>query len=455
MKWVRFVVVLILLAVPVAVIVAREKQVAAVPCPCNLLPANPTPQGIDTYVSGLEVGFKFRPSLNGYITGVRFFKMSGMTGTHTGSLWDNMGNRLATATFGSETASGWQQVNFSSPVAVTAGSLYTASAFMANGVYTYTTNYYTSPVTNYPLTAPANGTAQAADGLGQNGQGVYNLSGTSVYPTNSSNSANYWIDVAFTGAANSNPPTVSSTIPTASATGVNIGETISATFDLHMLDSSFTTSTFSVKDVNDNVVAGTVAYNATTKTASFTPTSPLAVNTAYTATLEGGAGTVVRSLDDIALASDFTWSFTTETTNPCPCSLKDKINPAGSTTTVPGSARELGIKIIPQANGYITAVRFYKPIINTETTHNVTVWNSSGTSLATATTANESEYGWQEVALSSPLQVTKGQLIIVSYSTSSAFQATAAALSSNMTAHSLTAYANGNSANAATSSGNG
>lgn len=449
-----FAVAAILIAVPAIMFTVSKRRAVAVPCPCNLLPANPTPTGTDPNPGSIEVGFKFRSAINGYITGVRFFKMTGMTGVHTGSLWDNAGNRIATATFDSETASGWQEVSFATPVAVTANTLYTASTFMVNGVYAFTSNYYAGDIVNYPLTAPANGSPGATDGLGQSGQGVANVSGVSAYPTSSFGAANYWVDVAFSGAPNADPPVATSTVPASNATSVNIGETVSATFDIHMLESSFTTSTFSVKDASNNAVAGTVGYNVTTKTASFTPVSPLALNTTYTATLEGGSGTVIRSLDNIALATDYTWSFTTSATDPCPCSLKDKINPAGSTTFTPGS-RELGLKIVPQANGYITAVRFYKPVISTQTSHNVTIWNSSGASLATATSANESEYGWQEVKLGTPLAVTKGQLLIVSYSMTSAYQGTAGVLASDITANSLIAYATGNALNTATGSGNG
>ena len=62
--------------------------------------------------------------MNGYITGIRFYKGSGNTGTHVGHLWTSTGTLLATATFSNETASGWQQVNFATPVAITAGTTY-------------------------------------------------------------------------------------------------------------------------------------------------------------------------------------------------------------------------------------------------------------------------------------------------------------------------------------------
>ncbi len=63
----------------------------------------------------LTVGVKFRADVNGYITGLRFYKGSADTGTHVGSLWTRTGTLLATATFSGESSSGWQQVLFSSP----------------------------------------------------------------------------------------------------------------------------------------------------------------------------------------------------------------------------------------------------------------------------------------------------------------------------------------------------
>src|SRR5689334_12570253 len=74
--------------------------------------------------SAVELGVTFRADSNGYITGVRFYKSTGNTGTHVGNLWSSTGSQLATATFTAESASGWQQVNFSSPVAITANTAY-------------------------------------------------------------------------------------------------------------------------------------------------------------------------------------------------------------------------------------------------------------------------------------------------------------------------------------------
>src|SRR5689334_333145 len=77
--------------------------------------------------SAVELGMKFRASADGYITGVRFYKGATNTGAHVGNLWTSTGTRLATATFTNETASGWQEVNFATPVQITADTTYVVS----------------------------------------------------------------------------------------------------------------------------------------------------------------------------------------------------------------------------------------------------------------------------------------------------------------------------------------
>jgi len=96
---------------------------------------------------------------------------------------------LATATFTNETATGWQAVNFSSPVTVTAGTTYIASYHTSSGDYSATPNFFANEATNGPLTAPASSTS--------GGNGVYAYGGTSLFPTNSFNATNYGVDVLF------------------------------------------------------------------------------------------------------------------------------------------------------------------------------------------------------------------------------------------------------------------
>ena len=85
--------------------------------------------------AGVELGVKFTSNFNGTITGLRFYKSTANTGTHIGNLWSSTGTLLATDTFTNETDSGWQQVNFSIPVAITANTVYVCLLYTSSSVY--------------------------------------------------------------------------------------------------------------------------------------------------------------------------------------------------------------------------------------------------------------------------------------------------------------------------------
>ena len=93
-----------------------------------------------------EVGVKFTTSVAGQATGARFYKQTWMGGfVHVGHLWSSTGTLLATAKFTNESAYGWQQVNFSNPVAIQANTVYIVSFSTGGGFFGVTTNFFTSP----------------------------------------------------------------------------------------------------------------------------------------------------------------------------------------------------------------------------------------------------------------------------------------------------------------------
>ena len=164
--------------------------VAAPDCPCTALAAS-TPSKIDSGDSGsIETGVKFRTDYDGYINGVRFYKGAANTGTHVGNLWSSTGTLLATATFTGETASGWQQVNFLNPVAVTANTTYVASYFSPGGHYSADSGFFVASGLDRP---PVHFLQDATSG----GNGVFRYSLTSAFPTLSFGATNYWVDVVF------------------------------------------------------------------------------------------------------------------------------------------------------------------------------------------------------------------------------------------------------------------
>ncbi|EIG57075.1 DUF4082 domain-containing protein [Bradyrhizobium sp. WSM1253] len=155
----------------------------------SLFSSNPTPSVVSVNdLNSVELGMKFQASTAGDITGLRFYKGPNNTGIHVADLWSSTGTLLATATFTNETASGWQQLNFSTPVTIAAGTTYIASYHTA-GNYSADPNFFANSFTNGPLTAPAS----ASSG----GNGVYAYGTGSLFPTNTFNSNSYAVDVLF------------------------------------------------------------------------------------------------------------------------------------------------------------------------------------------------------------------------------------------------------------------
>jgi ice-binding like protein/Big-like domain-containing protein len=115
-----------------------------------------------------------------------------------------------------------------------------------------------------------------------------------------------------TGAAtNSTAPTITLTNPANVATGVPLNATVNATFSEAMDPTTLTSATFTLTEPpGATSVTGTVTYAAASDIATFTPASPLAANTQYTATVTNGA----KDLFGNALASGAVpnpWLFTT------------------------------------------------------------------------------------------------------------------------------------------------
>jgi len=154
-------------------------------------PANPS----DPDSSAVELGVEFYSDVSGSITGLRFYKGSTNTGTHVADLWTSSGTLLATATFKSETGSGWQQVNFATPVAITAGTTYVASYHTNVGHYADDQNYFASQYNSGSLHVPANG-------------GVYAYGAAGSFPTQVWNASNYWVDVVLAPGGSSGTATV-------------------------------------------------------------------------------------------------------------------------------------------------------------------------------------------------------------------------------------------------------
>ncbi len=306
---------------------------AAVDCPCTIWPSSSVPAVASyTDTDAVNVGVKFKSDLNGFITGIRFYKGAGNTGTHVGTLWTSGGAQLATAAFTGETASGWQQVNFATPVAVTANTVYVASYFAPNGGWARDAGYFaTNGVDRPPLHALQDGVS--------GGNGVYAYGTGTVFPSSSYQSTNYWVDVVFTtGSTDTTPPTVTATTPASGATGVSVTASVTASFSEAMDPATIGTSTFELRNPAGSLVPAAVTYNATSRVATLSPNSSLAAATTYTVTIKGGATDPrVKDLAGNALATARTWSFTTAAADTTPPTVT-ATSPASGATGVSRTA---------------------------------------------------------------------------------------------------------------------
>ena len=89
-----------------------------------------------------------------------------------------------------------------------------------------------------------------------------------------------------------------------------------------------TTSNFVLKDSGGNVIPASVSYDSTTNVATLAPQAALQYGATYTATVKGGAGGVTDYVGN-ALASDVSWSFTTEASPPPLLVVGSSANPFG------------------------------------------------------------------------------------------------------------------------------
>jgi hypothetical protein len=351
------------------------------PCPCTIFKPTDVANGpLYNDGQGVELGVKFRSSIGGYISGIRFYKLAGDGGTHTGELYSSAGTRLAQAVFTGETASGWQQVLFTTPVPITANTTYIAAYYSSAGNYTAGFNYFATAVVNNPLIALADGT----DG----GNGVSIYSASPAFPVTAHLQSNYSVDAVF-----------NTTGPLVANAGSN--QTIALPTTSVTLDGSGS--------------AGNITSYAWTRVSgpnTPTITAPSAVSTTVTGLIQG-VYVFQLSLNGGVSTSQVT--ITVNAASPATSIFTTQI-PAGPLYN-DGQGIELGVKFRASVSGNVTGVRFYK-LTGNSGTHTGELYSSTGTRLAQAIFTGESASGWQQVLFSTPVAITAGTTYIAAYHSS-------------------------------------
>jgi glucose/arabinose dehydrogenase/endonuclease YncB( thermonuclease family) len=122
-----------------------------------------------------------------------------------------------------------------------------------------------------------------------------------------------WANALVSCTADTVPPTVSSTVPAASATGVPLTSNVQAKFSEAMNASSLSATTFTLMQQGSTTpLAASVTYDAQSTTATLKTTANLLAGTTYTATVKSGASGA-KDLAGNALATDKVWTFATAT----------------------------------------------------------------------------------------------------------------------------------------------
>ena len=354
----------------------------------------------------------------GTVSGIRFYKSSQDTGVHTGELWSSSGTRLATVTFTNETASGWQTATFSNPVTVTAGTIYVASYHTNAGHYSNSTDYFTADVTSGPLTAPASG------------NGVFTYSSTSVFPTNTFQATNFWVDVMFNPSGVNQPPAAVNDVGPVATRDTPI--LIPAAF-LIANDSDPDGDGLTISGVSA-LTHGTVSLNTQpnpqNNSITFVPEAGYTGPASFSYTIsDGRGGTASANVSlNVALPGSAPVSLFSASNTPAQLALND------------GSQIEVGVKFQSNVAGQVTALRFFRSTGDTATDI-LDLWSATGTKLASATFTNTAASGWQTVTLPTPVSITANTTYVASYHTTGAYVATNNFFTSAVTSGPLTAPA--------------
>jgi hypothetical protein len=374
-------------------------------CPCTTYKTSDVPANADSHdASPNELGAKFQVSVPSTVTGVRFYKAATNTGTHLGRLYTTGGKLLAQGTFANETASGWQTLQFGTPVTIAANTPYVVSYYTPTGHYSYSSAYFTAK-------GAGDGVVKQLQSGVAGPNGVYKYGTGGGFPNLSWGDTNYWVDVVVdTSTAVTTPPVVTVKSPAAGDVGVARNAAVTATFD-HDVDPEHLAFTLKT---GGNTVAARVSYDDTTRKATLRPDAALAANTQYTASVQA------TDVWGNAMTAPTTWNFSTGAGVACPCTLFSSASTPDVESAGEASALELGTRFTSDVDGWVTGVKFYKGDRNTGE-HTGTLWSATGQQLATGTFANETAGGWQTLTFATPVAIEANTAYVVSYHTNVGF----------------------------------
>ena len=181
----------------------------------------------DNDTSSVELGTKFRADVNGFITGVRFYKSAAEHRRPHRAASGPAPARCSARSPSQARAPPAGSRRVSDPVAVTANTTYVVSYHSTDRATTPETDGFFASRRRQRAAARARATESTV------ANGVYRYGASAAFPTNTFNSENYWVDVVFatSTAPDTTPPQVSSVTPASGATGVAVATAVTADFN--------------------------------------------------------------------------------------------------------------------------------------------------------------------------------------------------------------------------------
>jgi hypothetical protein len=182
------------------------------------------------------------------------------------------------------------------------------------------------------------------------------------------------------------------------------GENLVASF-ARPIDPS--TISFKLLDFNGRAVTGSIQCD--TRTATLTPRDPLRGGFEYMAVASALA-------PDGQAAGPAYLEFTTpsDAIQPGTYSFCDHSKAPQCEETPDDISVEVGVQFTADVPGVITGIHFYKFSSNTGP-HAGRIWTRDGKMLASATSASETDSGWQTITFAQPIPIQRGASYVASY----------------------------------------